>query len=171
MIVVGIDVGVNGGIFAMTMKRVVLLKEAIPRLKNNEGVDYNTMWHQLQGIVMDNILEDIIFIIEDVHSLYGMSAKSNFSFGHIKGVKEGMMVALGVEYHLVQPKVWQKAVWEPEDIVLKDNRHKDTKASSLNAARRIFPDVDFRRSERAKVPHDGIVDGALMAEYCRIINE
>lgn len=170
---VGIDVGQAGGIFAMLESREVILKEAIPKTKNE--VNYEKLFSQLKQIrALAGFDCKIIVVLEDVHSLYGMSAKSNFSFGHIKGFKEGLLVALKYEYHLVQPKVWQKGVWIPEDVVteeVKGRMKKDTKATSLNAARRIFGDLDFRKSSRAKIPHDGIVDAALMAEYAKTVNQ
>jgi len=43
----------------------------------------------------------------------------------------------------------------------------DTKATSINAARRLFPEVDLRKSERSKKPDDNKVDSMLMAEYAR----
>jgi hypothetical protein len=171
-IYVGIDVGQKGGIFAFNDNDEVLCKEAIPQTKGTTDVDYHKMCAMLKHIrSKGGNGAKVITIIEDVHSLFGMSAKSNFSFGHIKGVKEGMLTALGMEYHLVQPKVWQKGVWISEDVVtVGDTKKKDTKATALNAASRIFPTVDFRKSSRAKIPHDGIVDAALMAEYARIVN-
>lgn len=175
-IFVGVDVGQNGGIFAMREDRSVILKEAVP--KKGTDIDYLEMLDIFKRISQTprSKDEEIVVIIEDVHSLFGMSAKSNFSFGHVKGVKEAMVMALDYAYKLIPPKKWQKAVWMPEDIVEepagKSNRvKKDTKATSLNAAKRIFPDVDFTRSARATKPHDGIIDAALMAEYARIVDD
>lgn len=48
--------------------------------------------------------------IEDVHSLYGMSAKSNFSFGYNVGMINTLLLANNFKVNKVQPKVWQKAV-------------------------------------------------------------
>lgn len=163
MIYVGIDVGGKGGIFAMDDNGEVVLKEAIPTKKGSTEVDYEGLSFLLKEIRRK---DNSTAVLEDVHSLFGMSAKSNFSFGLIKGVKMGMLTSLGYSWHLVHPKTWQKEVWITEDIVM-NGKKKDTKATSLNAARRLFPNVDFRKSERAKIPHDGIVDGALMAEYCK----
>ena len=47
-------------------------------------------------------------IIEDVHSLFGMSAKSNFSFGRNLGVMTTLLELTQLPVHKVQPKVWQK---------------------------------------------------------------
>lgn len=172
MIYVGCDVGKDGSIVAMDMDGRFLLKSGIPKEKDplDNYPKLFAIFKQLQ--VLNGFNKDIIVVIEDVHSLYGMSAKSNFSFGGIKHAKIMACVALDYEYHLVQPKNWQKAMWLPEDVVLKPNgRTKDTKATSLNAAKRMWPDEDFRKTDRSKVPHDGIIDGALMAEYCRMINK
>lgn len=52
--------------------------------------------------------------IEDVHSLYGMSAKSNFSFGGnvqaAQTVLEILMHPNESKIQKVQPKIWQKAI-------------------------------------------------------------
>lgn len=42
----------------------------------------------------------------------------------------------------------------------------DTKATSLLAAKRLFPDETFLATQRSKVPHDGIVDAVLIGLYC-----
>ena len=172
-IFVGVDVGKNGGVFAMYDDGVVIVKEAIPKLKGEDEVDYVELLHIFRHITRASRRKaEAIVIIEDVHSLYGMSAKSNFTFGHIKGVKEAMMVALDYDYRLIPPKKWQNLVWKDEDVVYETTKagkkKKDTKATSLKAAQRLFPAVDFTRSARAKKPHDGIVDAALMAEYARL---
>ena len=43
----------------------------------------------------------------------------------------------------------------------------DTKNTSYNAARRIFPEIDFRRSIRCTNFDDNKVDATLIAEYGR----
>ncbi len=162
----GIDVGKKGG--------VVVIDEFSTIQRKHAFKDYKAFLKFVQDLYFKRVLEwgfEVVFVIEDVHSLFGMSAKSNFSFGHIKGFKEGALMALDFEYHLVQPKVWQKGVWLPEDVVINDKQKKDTKATSLNAAKRLWKDEDFLATERSRVPHDGLVDAALMAEYCRIINK
>jgi hypothetical protein len=44
---------------------------------------------------------------------------------------------------------------------------KDTKAMALMAVKRLFPNQKLTFGERATVPHDGLVDALLMAEYSR----
>lgn len=121
---------------------------------------------------------ELVCVIEDVHSLYGSSAKSTFNFGFNKGYLIGLLAANKIPYVLVQPKKWQKEMWTNADMVVnykkvivkdKETTRKeiDTKATSINAAKRLFPDIDFRKTERCKKLDDNKVDATLMSEYAR----
>jgi hypothetical protein len=48
--------------------------------------------------------------VEDVHSLYGMSAKSNFNFGRNVQAVTSLLQHIPIEFELIQPKKWQVAV-------------------------------------------------------------
>ncbi len=41
----------------------------------------------------------------------------------------------------------------------------DTKQASVIVASRLWPDEDWRRSERGKKPDHGLTDAALIARY------
>lgn len=124
-------------------------------------------------------LSNCVAVLEDVHAVFGSSAKGTFSFGFSKGMLLAMLVAHRIPYVLVAPKDWQNEVWINADKEYTTQKQKlksgeergvkkvDTKSTSINAARRLFPSVDFRKSEKAKKPHDGKVDALLMAEYGR----
>lgn len=169
MIYVGCDPGlVAGGIVALSGESKVLFKHVVSQGKKDLVTFYGELG-EVFGELKSQYM-DIIFCIEDVHSLYGMSASSNFNFGGIKHAKIALSTMAGFDTKLAAPKVWQKAIWEEEDVIIKEGgRKKDTKATSLNAAKRLWPDADLRKSDRAKKWHDGIVDAALIAEYCRIV--
>lgn len=118
-------------------------------------------------------------VIEDVHAVFGSSAGATFEFGKINGFLNGLLVAHKIPYTLVQPKEWQGAIWTNADMVVShkkveqkngkviNRKETDTKATSINAAQRLFPSVDFRRNERCKKIDDNKVDALLMAEYGR----
>lgn len=160
-IYIGCDVGKGGAFVGIDESSNIVIKSVIPKIGDNVDI---------QGIV--NLLSfdpkefKVYVAIEDVHSIYGTSAKSNFSFGWIKGLKTGIIATLGLTYMLVQPKTWQKYVWSPTDVVKKGTKT-DTKKTSLTAAKRLFPHENFLATERSKVPHDGIVDAVLIALYCK----
>lgn len=108
--------------------------------------------------------------MEEIHAVFGSSAKATFSFGETFGVLQGLLIALGIPFHLVQPKVWQKEMWITQDKEYKTKNGKksvDNKPTSINAARRLFPDIDFRRSEKCKNIDDNKCDATLICEYGR----
>lgn len=128
--------------------------------------------------------EHIVCVIEDVHAIYGSAAAATFSFGFNKGYLIGLLSANNIPYVLIAPKTWQKEMWGNSDIVMKYTKSKvkdkktgllkeitkstiDTKQTSINAAKRLFPDMDFRRTERCSKLDDNKVDATLMCEYAR----
>lgn len=117
-------------------------------------------------------------VIEDLHSVYGSSAKSNFEFGKNNGLIIGMLQVAEIPFTKIGPKKWQKEMWQgirPVEVLVKGKVNKDgspkkkvdTKATSLIAAKRLFPKETFLATERSKVPNHNIVDAVLIAEYCR----
>lgn len=153
--IIGIDPGYSGGICFLEKGKVRDLY-TIP-LTPEGDVNFTGLIR-----IMSEVRGSDIIVIEDVHSIFGSSAKSNFQFGRICGILRTLAEFTGAEIVLVPPKTWQKRVWVEEDLVVKGKK-KDTKATSLNASLRIFPEVDFRKSGRATKPHDGLVDAALIA--------
>lgn len=136
--------------------------------------------HQLAKII-ENIRSsnaNLVCVMEQIHAIFGSSAKATFSFGEIYGQLQGLLIANKIPYILVQPKEWQKEIWTNPDMVVnykkvtikgKDITKKevDTKNTSINAAKRLFPHIDFRKSERCKNLDDNKVDATLMSEYAR----
>lgn len=133
------------------------------------------------GDILHDIKErysDVVGIMEEVHAIFGSSAKGTFNFGEINGLLKGLLIANKIPYHLVQPKTWQKEIWDNKDIVATyktitvkgkfvNKKDVNTKASSLNAAKRIFPNVDFRKTTRCQKEDDNKIDSLLICEYGR----
>jgi len=136
--------------------------------------------YQLSEIMLRARIENesIACVIEDVKPIFGSSAKSTFAFGFNKGYLIGLLAANQIPYTLVAPKEWQKTIWTHSDMVVtyKEIRVKDkivqkkvvdTKQTSINACRRLFPNIDLRKSARSKKPDDNKVDSMLLSEYGR----
>lgn len=139
--------------------------------------------HDLNKIIKETRkeYENIACVIEDVHAIFGSSAKATFQFGVNKGWLEALLVANDIPYTFVQPKEWQREMWGNSDMVIsykkvvikgKETTKKEvnTKATSINCAKRLFPMIDFRKSERAKNIDDNKVDSVLMSEFARRMN-
>lgn len=104
-------------------------------------------------------------ILEKVKNIQGTGAVSNFNFGYNFGFLSGLIAAVGFPVHLTTPQNWQKHVVTWADKVLNPDMSNDTKASSLKALTRLFPDLDLRPTPRSTKPHDGMVDATLIAYY------
>lgn len=98
-------------------------------------------------------------VVEQVHSMPHQGVASTFSFGTNYGMLIGMLETLGIPYTTVTPGKWQKYICEAVD------KASNPKQMHYNAARRLFPDMDFRRSERCKTYDDNKVDATLICEY------
>lgn len=161
----GIDVGKNGSCVLVSKNHI--FKFVIPTIGNVYDIKRLVEWlGSWSGYIKH-------CVIEDVHAIFGSAAKSTFEFGFGAGLLEGCLVSLNIPYTKIQPKVWQKEMFQGIPEIRKPNTKGDkkgaleTKQMALLAAKRIFPDVDLRATTRSKNPHDGIVDALLMAEYCR----
>ena len=156
---IGIDVGEKG--FITTQKEGVFCHYSI--LDND--------LYQLADIMAEIRKErDVVCVIEDVHAIFGSSAKSTFGFGLCKGYLLGLLAANRIPYHLIPPKEWQKEIWSNADKEYKPSEGRksvDTKATSINACKRIFPHLDLRRNPKCKNIDDNKVDSILMSEYAR----
>ena len=116
--------------------------------------------------------------MEDVHSMPGQGVSSTFAFGRNVGFLQGILIALQIPYTLVTPRKWQKEMWIAKDMVysIRKDKHGDDKRqvapkpTSINAATRLFPTTDLRKSDRARNPHDGKCDALLIALYAKRMN-
>lgn len=164
----GIDVGSKG--FLSTQKDG---KWEHYSIEDNDLYQLNKI---MQDICDKN--ENITCVIEDVKPLFGSSAKATFAFGFNKGYLIGLLAANNIPYTLVPPKEWQKTIWTNADMVVSykqvvingkttTRKEVNTKQTSINACKRLFPTLDLRKSNRAKKPDDNKVDSILMSEYAR----
>ena len=163
MIIVGIDPGKSGGIVSIKNDEFYS-KDVMP--VNPDGTINNKM---LASIIKSYMAEDDIvrFGLEKVHAIYGMSAKSCFNFGANFQACISALDIVGVSWEFIQPKTWQKEIFEGMNDIKNSKGKRDTKKMALMACNRLYPDVDLTPTERAKKPHDGLVDALCIAEYLR----
>lgn len=169
MIYIGIDPGKDG--FVTAILDGEFLFSPIPLIGKFLDI------HELSRILkqfkeLEKNAGGVHCIFEDVHAKYGSSAGATFSFGFVCGATEACIIASGIPFTKVQPKEWQKEMWQGIPIQMKPSSTgktlvKDTKLISLMACKRLFPDLDLRANNRCRVPHDGKVDSILLAEFGR----
>lgn len=164
----GIDVGSKGFITLNTGTELRFFPIA-----DNDSYRLSDILHSIK-----EEFSNVVCAMEEIHAIFGSSAKATFAFGEINGLLKGLLIANKIPYHLVQPKIWQKEIWDNKDMVvsyknitIKDKlttkKEINTKQTSLNAAKRIFPMVDLRKTERCKNLDDNKCDSLLISEYAR----
>jgi len=154
---IGIDPGLTGGISVLDSETNEVTTYAIPRVGKN---DVNGP--ELLEILKKYSSEKHLVAIEDVHSIFGSSASSNFTFGRVLGTLEGLIVGAELSWIKVQPKAWQKVAWNGIPVLFDAKGKKNTKGMSFLAITRLFPKQKFLKTK------DGIIDAALIAFYLKI---
>ena len=99
----------------------------------------------------------IVAAVEKVGARPGQGTVSMFNFGKSAGYIEGVLSALGIPYQLVPPNKWKKEF----SLIGQD------KQASIVTCRKLFPELDLKRTERCRTDSDGKAEATLLAEYAR----
>jgi len=145
--VCGIDPGTSGAMCVLDSKDPTYT--ALLDLKKN-SIYEATKWLHNQQV-------DTVWL-ENVHSLFGMSAKSNFGFGRNFGIAFAI-AKVGTSdgsIHQVTPKIWQKYV----GVTVKG---KAIKQEVANIAQTIYPSVVIHGPQGGLL--DGRSDALMIAHY------
>ena len=94
--------------------------------------------------------------IEDVHSLPREGVPSAHNFGRSVGWLLGVLDAIGIPYQPITPQKWKKEFGLTSD-----------KAQSIEVCKRLFPDVNLKRTERSKKDDDNCAEACLLALYAK----
>lgn len=103
----GIDPGAKGSLCFLDVDTQKIAFQPTPCLKVSAQTLRKTVInvHKNKGIIMIGI--------EEVHSIFGTSAGSNFKFGYNVGGINMLMESTGIGIEKIQPKVWQKTIRAP----------------------------------------------------------
>lgn len=157
MIYIGIDPGLDGGI------AFIAENEAVPvylfKTPVIGGRDYDVQG--MKEILQKNQPDWCFATIENQISMPGQGLTSTLQTGKGFGIWLGLLAGLEIPFQVVHAKSWQTKLFAGTSPKL------DTKARSEIVAKRLFPKLDFRKSERARVANDGLTDAACIAEYGR----
>lgn len=164
---IGIDIGVMGAIVVLS-KDTNEVHETYVMPRIGKMVDI----HSLKKLLNYYRSQECHVVFEDLHAIHNSSAGANYTFGFNGGIVEGVVGGLGLPFTRVTAKVWQKELFEGVKKLQKKSSSgktmvNDTKKMALVAAQRLFPKANLLATQRSSVPHNGIVDALLIAEYCK----
>ena len=150
MLIAGIDPGTNGAIAVLDSTNPDSV--ALLDLKSNSICD-TWNWLHTEGLA----LESSEVWVEDVHSLFGMSAKSNFGFGRNLGTVLTIAELLtGHSPNTVTPKIWQKYI----GVTVKG---KAIKQEVAEIATKLYPTASLHGKRGGLL--DGRADALMIAHY------
>ena len=154
MRVCGIDPGATGAICVLDSHDPAHV--ALLDLKKHSNTDiYNWLHSQLR-------FRGSEIWVEDIHSMHGMSAKSNFSFGKNLGIVTTIAeLMIGHLPKTVTPKIWQKYI----GVTAKG---KAIKKQVAKIAQYLYPQAELHGKR------GGLLDGrsdALMITYYGLHNK
>ncbi len=154
MIVIGIDVGKAGGIALLS-----------PSYTSRLDVDLLVMPEDLGQVVAklewarDSSGGAHVFI-ERAQAMPKNGAVSMFNYGKGFGELLGVVCALGMPSTLIPPKTWSREMHV-------GTKGDTTKKRSIEAARRLFPNIKLTATDRCRKDHDGLAEALLIAEFGR----
>ncbi len=157
--IIGVDPGKGGGIVVNDAHRLELYTMPVITSKKRAQYDLRKIHDILFAARLAGPCHCFIEKQQPLPPRMG-GGSANFFRGYSLALFEGMLVSLNVPYTVVAPRAWQKDM-------LADVIGDDTKQRAVLACDRLFPNVDTRRSERARKPDLGIVDALLICEYGR----
>lgn len=168
MIHIGIDNSLSGALCILSGPKIVAMitmpvKEYVPPkkgAKTTREIDVFGVWRWI-NLIVGHQLSDVVVMIEKPTNAktYRAAEAMAGSFHALRAMCE----LKGLNWHRITPQSWQK-------VMLPGCKAGDTKPAALRVASKIWPEEDWLATKRSKVPHDGLVDAALIAEYCRRTN-
>lgn len=147
---VGIDPGQKGGICILNAQGEII--SIFPMCK------YELLYNRLGSY--NNIAH---LVLEKAQAYPKQGVVSVFNYGCHYGILQGIIISLSIPFSLIPPRTWQK------NMIFAFNKKLDAKEKALLSANRIFKKKSnfWLETSRCKKPHDGMIDAALIAEFCR----
>lgn len=159
----GIDPGKQGAFTVLDENSNIVEKFGMPLI----GKEYDKQ--EIKSILLNREFHKVG--LENPDIIFGVSKSVVASLSNCVGLLEGMLIGLGIPYIMIKPKEWQKECWKHVKVQKKsDGKTNDTKATSALAASNLWPAEDFKLTNKGGKSinfNDGMVDGALVAEYLR----
>lgn len=163
--VIGIDLGLKGGIALLKNGKLfsvdpMPVTDILVGKKIKSNYDIYEIYAIIKRIVSD--YEINMAVMERLRAMPNQMSQTSFSMGYGVGVFRTIFTILEIPYTEIEPRSWQKKVFGQLGI----SYNKDTtKEASKQAAKQLFPNIDFKRTSRCKTDSDGLTDSALIGYY------
>ena len=164
----GIDPGLNGG-FAIVSGDRIRYKMVMPTITWHNTKDDKTKTEiDRKGVLsfLQIFPEHTHVAIEEQGAYRSQNVTSSCTICKNYGILLMALTAAHMFITEVASDVWQAHFGI---VSVKKSGGTSTKEQALPIAQTLYPDADFRKSDRSHLPHDGIVDACLIANYCQAL--
>lgn len=158
MIYIGIDNGLKGGIALLMDDTLELHIMPIMNDGKKDRVDVNELYSLLACYARDSFV-----MYESPSGSQGVKPAVSMadSFARV----DSMLILGGFRREPITARKWQKLFWRVPKMA--KGKTFDTKAAALNKAKQLWPVQNWLKNDKCKKAHDGLIDAALIAEFCR----
>ena len=169
--IIGIDPGLKGAIAFLDGARDEVWIEPTPTLSAKE-YDEGRMW----GLIHERSSHWDIAYIEQVQAFPTQGRSSAVKSGIGQGLWRMVLTSMDIPYTIVSPRKWQRVMFAGIPKQYKPQRGVPltkcrpilaTKLMSIIAAKRLFPGVSLRRTDKCKKDDHNMADALLIAAYGR----
>ena len=161
----GIDPGLNGAFAILTGNRI-RYKMVMPTISVTTKEDKTRRDIDREAVLsfVSRLPNDTHVAIEKQMAYRSQDVTSSCTICKNYGILLMALTVAHIDPIEVPVKDWQDFY---NIISAKKAAGVTTKEQALPIAQALFPGVDFRKSDRSQIAHDGIVDAALIAKYCQ----
>jgi hypothetical protein len=161
-IYVGIDNGISGAIAALRSNHTIALLAPVQSIKAGKSNKLDVLWvrERLRGLQQEASGGRIVICPEQAQK-FSPGKMALCSSWHCWGSLEAVFALEGLPYQPIDPQKWQKVMFAG----IPRNKGDDTKAISIEVARRLYPNVSLLPTPRCTIPDSGLSDALLIATY------
>lgn len=160
--ILGVDCGLTGGLALLDLGGGIISLRPFPVRSNGRRKEVDL--GELDRVILDARRAGYEVAVEDPGG-HARSASGLRSMTRCFTAVETLCVARNLRHHVFDAKTWQRGFWARPKMP-KGTKF-DTKAAAFKAAGRLWPGERFLAGPRSTIPHDGLIDAALIAEYAR----
>lgn len=155
--ILGIDPGVEGGLALRAPGWAAV--ELLPVVDGQLDIQEFAQWLALRRDEIGEVW------LERAGIRPGQAPQQCAKQWRMLGQIEAVLLTAGFRYSLVAAHTWSAAFAHGVTETDKHKRYTAIKRARRTVVAQLFPQVDLRASARSSVPHDGMTDAILIAEW------
>ena len=151
-----VDNGLSGALCVSSGQSIIAKSTMFTKAKKKgREIDVVAAWEWIRETVQPHQLQYLRAIVEEPGG--AKSYKAAVSMAASFHALRGMLEVQRIQFTRITPQKWQKQLLKAKSG--------DTKPAALRLATELWPNENWLATKRCSVPHDGLVDAALIGYY------